>query len=175
MELPSGAAIAAFLIAVILVILYLSIEVVQPTEKLIVFRLGASNPSMVRDPGLRFLIPIIDRGIRVDLRETLTEVPSQTMMTKDNAPLTVDFRIYWRISDPLKSVLNVVDFPGALQDVATTTLRVVMGDIHLAEVQSRREQINEDLRVKLNDVTERWGHKVTKVEVREITPQRSTG
>jgi len=171
-ELPVTAAVAAFLIVVALVIVYLSIRVVQQYEKMVVFRLGRTNASMVRDPGLRFLIPIIDRPVKVDVREQFIEVPSQTTITKDNAPINVDFLIYWRISDPLKSVVNVVNFPGALQGVATTTLRAVIGDILLDEVLSKREQINEVLRVKLDEVTERWGGKVTTVEIREITPPR---
>jgi regulator of protease activity HflC (stomatin/prohibitin superfamily) len=121
---------------------------------------------------LRFLIPIIDRPVKVDIREQFIEVPSQTTITKDNAPINVDFLIYWRIADPLKSVVNVANFPGALQGVATTTLRAVIGDILLDEVLSKREQINEVLRVKLDEVTERWGGKVTTVEIREITPPR---
>jgi regulator of protease activity HflC (stomatin/prohibitin superfamily) len=155
---------------VLLAILYLSVRVVQQYEKMVVFRLGKTNELMVRDPGLRFLVPVIDRPVKVDVREQFIEVPSQTTITKDNAPINVDFLIYWRISDPLRSVVNVVNFPGALQGVATTTLRAVIGDILLDEVLSKREQINEVLRVKLDEVTERWGGKVTTVEIREITP-----
>ncbi len=162
----------AFLVVVALVVVYLSIRVVQQYEKMVVFRLGRTSESMVRDPGLRFLIPIIDRPVKVDVRETFIEVPSQTTITKDNAPITVDFLIYWRISDPLRSVVNVQYFAGALQGVATTTLRAVIGDILLDDVLSRREQINEVLRTKLDEVTERWGGKVTTVEIREITPPR---
>ena len=169
MEVPVVTAIAAFLVVVLLVFIYLSVRVVQQYEKMVVFRLGRTNESMVRDPGLRFLIPIIDRPVKVDVREQFIEVPSQTTITKDNAPINVDFLIYWRIADPLKSVVNV---PGALQGVATTTLRAVIGDILLDEVLSKREQINEVLRVKLDEVTERWGGKVTTVEIREITPPR---
>ena len=172
MEIPLIAASAAFIVVVLLVIVYLSIRVVQQYEKMVVFRLGRTNELMVRDPGLRFLVPIIDRPVKVDVREQFIEVPSQTTITKDNAPINVDFLIYWRISDPLKSVVNVVNFPGALQGVATTTLRAVIGDILLDEVLSKREQINEVLRVKLDEVTERWGGKVTTVEIREITPPR---
>ena len=172
MEVPIIAATAAFVVVVLLVIVYLSIRVVQQYEKMVVFRLGRTNELMVRDPGLRFLVPIIDRPVKVDVREQFIEVPSQTTITKDNAPINVDFLIYWRISDPLKSVVNVVNFPGALQGVATTTLRAVIGDILLDEVLSKREQINEVLRVKLDEVTERWGGKVTTVEIREITPPR---
>jgi regulator of protease activity HflC (stomatin/prohibitin superfamily) len=172
MEIPVVTAIAAFLVVVLLVIVYLSIRVVQQYEKMVVFRLGRTNESMVREPGLRFLVPIIDRPVKVDVREQFIEVPSQTTITRDNAPINVDFLIYWRIADPLKSVVNVAYFAGALQGVATTTLRAVIGDILLDEVLSKREQINEVLRVKLDEVTERWGGKVTTVEIREITPPR---
>src|SRR6187402_2541898 len=172
MEAIALAVSAAIVLVIVLVILYLSVRVVQQYEKMVVFRLGRTNETMVRDPGLRFLIPVIDRPVKVDVREQFIEVPSQTTITKDNAPINVDFLIYWRIADPLKSVVNVVNFPGALQGVATTTLRAVIGDILLDEVLSKREQINEVLRVKLDEVTERWGGKVTTVEIREITPPR---
>ena len=171
-QLPILLSVGAFVLVVVLVIVYLSIRVVQQYERMVVFRLGRTDESMVRDPGLRFLIPIIDRPVKVDTREQFIEVPSQTTITKDNAPINVDFLIYWRIADPLKSVVNVVNFPGALQGVSTTTLRAVIGDILLDEVLSKREQINEVLRVKLDEVTERWGGKVTTVEIREITPPR---
>jgi regulator of protease activity HflC (stomatin/prohibitin superfamily) len=171
-ELPVFISVVAFLIVVLLVIVYLSIRVVQQYERMVVFRLGKTDESMVRNPGINFLIPIVDRPVKVDTREQFIEVPSQTTITKDNAPINVDFLIYWRIADPLKSVVNVANFPGALQGVATTTLRAVIGDILLDEVLSKREQINEVLRVKLDEVTERWGGKVTTVEIREITPPR---
>ncbi len=150
MELPVVAAIAAFVIVVLLVLVYLSVRVVQQYEKMVVFRLGKTNEAMVRNPGINFLIPIVDRPVKVDVREQFIEVPSQTTITKDNAPISVDFLIYWRISEPLKSVVNVANFAGALQGV----------------------EINEVLRTKLDEVTERWGGKVTTVEIREITPPR---
>jgi regulator of protease activity HflC (stomatin/prohibitin superfamily) len=171
-NLPVVLAIVAFLVVVALVVVYLSIRVVQQYERMVVFRLGRTDESMVRGPGINFLIPIVDRPVKVDTREQFIEVPSQTTITKDNAPINVDFLIYWRIADPLKSVVNVAYFAGALQGVATTTLRAVIGDILLDEVLSKREQINEVLRVKLDEVTERWGGKVTTVEIREITPPR---
>ncbi len=172
MDFPVVLAVGAFLVVVLLVIVYLSIRVVQQYERMVVFRLGRTDDSMVRSPGINFLIPIVDRPVKVDTREQFIEVPSQTTITRDNAPINVDFLIYWRIADPLKSVVNVANFSGALQGVATTTLRAVIGDILLDEVLSKREQINEVLRVKLDEVTERWGGKVTTVEIREITPPR---
>ena len=105
MELAIVLATVAFVLVVILVILYLSVRVVQQYERMVVFRLGRADESLVRAPGLRFLIPVVDRPIKVDLRETLTEVPSQRTITKDNAPIDVDFLVYWRIVDPLTSVL----------------------------------------------------------------------
>lgn len=172
MEGAVVAALAAFVLVIVLVIAWLSIRVVQQYERMVVFRLGRTNERMVRDPGLRFLIPVVDRPVKVDVREQFIEVPSQTTITKDNAPINVDFLIYWRIVDPLKSIVNVGNFAGALQGVATTTLRAVIGDILLDDVLSRRDQINEILRAKLDEITERWGGKVTTVEIREITPPR---
>ena len=172
MELPVVLAIVAFVIVVLLVIVYLSIRVVQQYERMVVFRLGKTDPNLVRSPGLNFLIPIVDRPIKVDLRENLTEVPSQRTITRDNAPIDVDFLVFWRIVDPLTSVLAPMRLGDMILGVASTTLRAVIGDIPLDEVLSKREQINELLRVKLDEVTERWGGKVTTVEIREITPPR---
>ncbi|MEI8334296.1 MAG: SPFH domain-containing protein [Chloroflexota bacterium] len=159
-------------VLVLVALLYLSVRIVNEYDRLVVFRFGRTGPRLVKGPGIVFLIPIVDRPVRVDLREQFIEVPSQTTITKDNAPINVDFLIYWRIADPLKSIVNVANFAGALQGVATTTLRAVIGDILLDEALSRREQINEILRTKLDEVTERWGGKVTTVEIREITPPR---
>jgi regulator of protease activity HflC (stomatin/prohibitin superfamily) len=172
MESAALVAIALFFVAVALGGLYLSVRVVKQYEKLVVLRFGRTNDSLVREPGLRFLIPIVDRPVKIDQRETLTEIPTQRTITRDNAPIDVDVLIYWKIVDPLKSVVNAKNFNDMLQGVAQTTLRAVIGDILLDEVLSKREQINELLRTKLDDVTERWGGKVTTVEIREITPPR---
>src|SRR3954454_3914407 len=156
----------------VLAVLYLSVRVVQQYERMIIFRLGQTGPALVRGPGLRFLIPFIDRPQKIDIREKFIEVPSQTTITKDNAPINIDFLIYWRVYDPLRTIVNVANFAGALQGIATTTLRAVIGDILLDDVLSKRDQINEVLRLKLDEATERWGGKVTTVEIREITPPR---
>jgi regulator of protease activity HflC (stomatin/prohibitin superfamily) len=163
---------ALVVLLLVVILLYLSVRIVNEYDRLVIFRLGRTGPNLVKGPGIIFLIPIVDRPVRVDLREQFIEVPSQTTITKDNAPINVDFLIYWRIADPLKSIVNVAYFAGALQGIATTTLRAVIGDILLDEALSRREQINEILRTKLDEVTEGWGGKVTRVEIREITPPR---
>jgi len=149
-----------------------AVRIVNEYDRLVVFRFGRTGPELIKGPGIVLLIPWVDRAQRVDLREKFIEVPSQTTITKDNAPINIDFLIYWRIAEPLRSVVNVVDFAGALQGIATTTLRAVIGDILLDDVLSKRDQINEVLRVKLDEQTERWGGKVTTVEIREIIPPR---
>src|SRR6187549_4022334 len=159
-------------VLLLLLFLYLSVRVVYQYERMVIFRLGRTGPTLVRDPGLRFLIPVIDKPAKVDIREKFIEVPSQTTITKDNAPINIDFLIYWYIVDPLRSIVNVQNFSGALQGIATTTLRAVIGDILLDDVLSKRDQINEVLRAKLDEQTERWGGKVTTVEIREIIPPR---
>ncbi|HXR26475.1 MAG TPA: SPFH domain-containing protein [Candidatus Baltobacteraceae bacterium] len=172
MDLIAPAAVIVVLVLLLLIVVFMAIRIVQQYQAMVVFRLGRTNEAMVRQPGVRFLIPFVDRGVVVDLREQFIEVPSQTTITKDNAPINIDFLIYWRIADPLKSVVNVAYFAGALQGIATTTLRAVIGDITLDDVLSKRDQINEVLRAKLDEQTERWGGKITTVEIREITPPR---
>jgi len=155
-----------------LLVLWLAIRVVNRGDKLVIYRLGNTDDSLVKGPGLVLLIPFIDRPQRVNLREQFVEVPSQTAITKDNVTIPIDFLIYWRIVDPLKSVVNVQDFVGALAGLATTNLRAVVGDFLLDDVLSKRDQINEVLRNKLDEITENWGGKITRVEIREITPPR---
>jgi regulator of protease activity HflC (stomatin/prohibitin superfamily) len=162
----------AFVILVLLAIAVASIKIVNQYERLLIFTLGRTSPNEVKGPGWVFIVPIAQRGIRVDLRERFIEIPSQTNITKDNAPINIDFLIYWRIVDPYRSIVEVQNFEGALQNIATTTLRAVIGDILLDDVLSKREQINEVLRAKMDEVTERWGGKVTTVEIREIIPPR---
>jgi regulator of protease activity HflC (stomatin/prohibitin superfamily) len=118
------------------------------------------------------LIPFVDLARRVDLREQVREIPHQTSITKDNAPISIDFLWFYKVLDPASSVLQVGNFEMAAQGMATTTLRSVIGGIPLDDVLSQREHINLALRTKLDEVTERWGVKVTNVEIREIVPPR---
>ena len=153
-----------------LVVLSSMIRVVREYERLVVFRLGRCLG--IKGPGLVFLIPFIDKAVKVDQREQFMEIPHQVCITKDNAPIGVDFLIYWKVVNPEFSVLQVGEFARASVGIATTTLRAVIGDISLDDVLAQREHINQVLRVKLDEVTERWGVKVTAVEIREIEPPR---
>ena len=160
-----GAALVFFVI-----LLATAIKVVPEYRRLVVFRLGRCIGA--KGPGIVFLIPIIDRGMYVDLREQVREIPHQTSITKDNAAISVDFIWYYKVLDPTESVLQVGNFEAAAQGMATTTLRAVIGGIPLDDVLSERETINNLLRTRLDEVTERWGVKVTNVEIREIIPPR---
>jgi regulator of protease activity HflC (stomatin/prohibitin superfamily) len=161
----------AAIVLVAIVLIANAIRIVPEYQRLVVFRLGRVIPKP-RGPGLVFLIPIIDRAVRQDLREQVREVPHQTAITKDNAPISIDFLWYYKVVDPAESVLNVQNFELAAAGIATTTLRAVIGGIPLDEVLSEREHINTMLRTRLDEVTERWGVKVTNVEIREIIPPR---
>lgn len=153
-----------------LTVLTSAVRIVQEYERLVVFRLGRCVGE--RGPGLVLLIPFIDRGVKVDLREQVREIPHQTSITLDNAPIDIDFLWYYKVLDPSQSVLQVGNFEYASQGMATTTLRSVIGGILLDDVLSEREHINQMLRTRLDEVTERWGVKVTNVEIREIIPPR---
>ena len=149
-------------------IAFFPVRVVPEYRRIIVFRLGKMLG--VKGPGVVGVVPFIDRIVTVDLREFYLEIPRQTAITKDNAPISIDFITFFKVVDVAASVVQVSDFAGAAQNIAATTLRSVVGDISLDNVLAQRDQINEVLRSKLDDVTERWGVKVTTVEIREITP-----
>lgn len=159
--------------AVILVgIIFLAnaIRIVPEYQRLVVFRLGRCVGE--KGPGVVILIPVIDRAVKVDLREQVREIPRQTSITKDNAPIDIDFIWFYKVLNPVDSVLQVGIFELAAQGMATTTLRSVIGGILLDDVLSERETINNILRTRLDEVTGRWGVKVTNVEIREIIPPR---
>jgi len=162
--------LAGGVVVLAIILLASAIRVVPEYMRLVVFRLGRCIGS--KGPGIVFLIPVVDRGVSVDLREQVREIPHQTSITKDNAPISIDFLWYYKVLNPMESVLQVGNFEAAAQGMATTTLRAVIGGIMLDEVLSEREHINNMLRTRLDEVTERWGVKVTNVEIREIIPPR---
>ena len=144
------------------------VRVVSEYQRMVVFRLG--RISGVRGPGLVWLLPFFDRVMTIDMRESFLEIPHQTSITKDNAPISIDFITFFKVIDPEASVVQVANFAESAHNIAATTLRSVVGDITLDDVLAQRDDINEVLRVKLDEVTERWGVKVTNVEIREIVP-----
>jgi len=144
------------------------VKIIREYQRIVLFRLGRAVG--VRGPGLVLINPVTDRTSWVDLRERFLEIPHQTAITKDNASISIDFIIFYKVVDPSMTVLQVQNFAAAAQNVAATTLRSVVGDMPLDDVLSKREDMNASLRVRLDEVTERWGVKVTTVEVREVNP-----
>ena len=157
-------------LALVLWLVFSVVHIVREYERLVVFFFGRLQGA--RGPGLVLLIPVIQQAVKADLREFFLEVPQQTCITKDNAPISIDFLVYSKVFEPSTSVTAVTDFRGASQALAATTLRAVIGDIPLDDVLAKREEINNILRTKLDEVTHRWGVKITNVEIREIVPPR---
>lgn len=172
MDQISGVLLCAVgaVVLIVLAMVAMAVKIIPEYQRLVVFRLGRCVGA--RGPGVVILIPFIDKGVKVDLREQVREVPLQTSITQDNASISVDFIWYYKILDASESVLNVGNFELAAEGMATTTLRAVIGGITLDDTLSERERINNLLRTRLDEVTERWGVKVTNVEIREITPPR---
>ncbi len=146
-------------------------SIVPEYKRLVHFRFGR----LVGDKGPGFifpLIPIVDSVVSVDLREDVLDVPPQTCITKDNAPVSVDMLVYLKVVNATQSVVEVEDFIYAARGMAITTLRAVVGDISLDDMLAKRDQMNVIMQEKLDAVTDRWGVKVMAVEIKEITPPR---
>ncbi|HDQ72152.1 MAG TPA: SPFH/Band 7/PHB domain protein [Chloroflexi bacterium] len=162
--------IVGFLLLLGLIVVTMAVRIVPEYRRLVVFRLGRCVGE--KGPGLVFLIPFIDRGEVVDLREVYFDVPPQTCITADNASISIDFLVYDKVIDPMRSVLEVENFTGAARGLAITTLRAVVGAMDLDDVLSKRDEINRILHEKLDDVTDRWGIRVMAVEIREVVPPK---
>lgn len=160
--------IVAALVIIGLLILSASVRILREYERGVVFRLG--RLIALKGPGLRFLIPIVDQMVRVDLRTVTLNVPPQEVITKDNVVVTVDAIVYYEATDPVKLIYNVVDFYAAATKLAQTNLRNVVGEMELDEALTSREVINAKLREVLDDATDKWGVRVVRVEIKRIDP-----
>jgi regulator of protease activity HflC (stomatin/prohibitin superfamily) len=164
--------IEGLLLVVVIVVLFIIVintfRIVPEYERLVVLALG--RYAGTRGPGITIIIPLLETARKVDLRERFLEIPRQTAFSRDNAAIDVDFLVYYRVVNAKLAVLEVENVVTASLNIAATTLRAVIGDIDLDDVLAKREEINDILRVKLDEVTERWGLKVTRVEIREVEP-----
>ncbi|MBS3753967.1 MAG: SPFH/Band 7/PHB domain protein [Anaerolineales bacterium] len=154
-----------------IIIINMAVRIVPEYKRLVIFRLGRCIGP--KGPGLIFLIPFIDKPVDVDLREVYFDVPPQTCITADNASVSIDFIVYDKVIDPIRSVLEVEDFTGAARGLAITTLRAVVGAMDLDDVLSKRDEINQVLHEKLDQVTDRWGIRIMAVEIREVVPPKA--
>lgn len=156
----------AVLLFIALMIGLSAIKIVPEYERGVVFRLGRLIDS--RGPGLFFLVPIIERMVRIDTRVITMDVPPQEVITLDNVTIKVNAVLYFMVVDPQLAVVRVVDFIRATMQIAQTTLRSVVGQVELDELLARREAINERLQHIIDEQTEPWGVKVTIVEVKDV-------
>ena len=143
-----------------------AVKVVQEYERGVIFRLGRLVGA--RGPGLFFIIPIVDRMVKVDLRTVTMDVPAQEVITKDNVTIKVDAVVYFRVVNPEDSVVKVLDYIRATSLIAQTTLRNVLGQSELDQMLGQREQINQKLQKIIDEQTEPWGVKVSVVEVSDV-------
>ena len=167
-----GVSIGMFLLFIVLFIALVSLaraaRIVSQYEKGLVMRLGKYKATA--DSGLTFLVPVIEDMVKVDMRERVINVDPQKVITKDNVSVTVDAVIYYRISDPVKATFEVQNFAYAATTLAQTNLRNLIGDKSLDETLTARDLINANLRAVLDEATNTWGVKVTRVEVQKIDP-----
>ena len=148
-----------------------SVRVLREYERGVVFRLGRVTSQ--RGPGLIYLMPMVDRMVRVSLRTVTLEIPAQEIITRDNVPARVTAVAYYRVIDPTKSVIEIENVLAATSQIAQTTLRSVLGKAELDALLSERERLNESLQHIIDDQTEPWGVKVTAVEIKDVEiPER---
>jgi regulator of protease activity HflC (stomatin/prohibitin superfamily) len=158
----------SLLIAVILIVMFLSsaIRILNEYERGIIFRLGRCIGA--KGPGLIILIPIVDKMQKVDLRVVTLDVPAQDVITRDNVSVKVNAVVYYRVMDPTKAIIEVVNFPFATSQLAQTTLRSVCGQAEMDELLSARDKLNLHIREILDKQTDPWGIKVSNVELKHI-------
>ena len=154
------------IIIVLFIILPQSIKVTREYERGVIFRLGRF--AGIRGPGLFFIIPVIDKMIKIDLRVVTLDVPSQDVITKDNIPINVDAVLYFKVADPARATIEVENYLMATSQISQTSLRGVVGASELDELLAEREKINQKLHEIIDRATDPWGIKVTAVEVKHV-------
>jgi regulator of protease activity HflC (stomatin/prohibitin superfamily) len=155
-----------FVVLVVLFFLWSAVKILNEYQRGVVFRLG--RVIQLKGPGLILLLPIIDRMVKVALRTITMDVPSQDVITKDNVTVKVNAVVYFRVVDPIKAVIEIEDYYFATSQIAQTTLRSVLGQSHLDELLSKRDEINAELQRIIDQQTEPWGIKVSAVEVKNV-------
>ncbi|HSH23070.1 MAG TPA: SPFH domain-containing protein [Acidimicrobiales bacterium] len=166
--MPAPVIVLAVLALVVLVFVASGIKIVRPYQRALVERLGKYKQTV--DPGLRIIIPGIDRMTAVDMREQVIDVPPQEVITSDNVVTSVDAVVFYEATDPKRLVYNVGNFILAITKLAQTNLRNVVGDLQLDEALTSRDKINSSLRTILDDATDNWGVRVVRVEIQRVDP-----
>ena len=164
-----GFAFIALVVAIVVVasVLFSAIKVVKEYERGVIFRLGRVQGGP-KGPGLFILLPLIDRMVKIDLRTVTMDVPPQDVITRDNVPARVNAVVYFRVTDPNRSVIEVENHVLATSQISQTTLRSVLGQKDLDDLLTNREAINEELQRIIDEQTDPWGVKVSVVEVKDV-------
>ncbi|MCD6128081.1 MAG: slipin family protein [Methanomicrobia archaeon] len=166
MELSFMQMAGVFIVLIVLMILSSAIKIVKEFERGVILRLGRLKGA--KGPGIFFIIPIIDRMYKVDLRTKVLDVPVQEVMTRDNVPVRVNAVVYLRVMDASKSIIQVENFISATSQISQTTLRSVIGQAHLDELLSERDKLNRELQKIIDEATDPWGIKVSAVEIKDV-------
>lgn len=156
------------IVVLLLTVVGAGVQLVQQYQRGVVLRFGRLLPA-VREPGLRVIIPFVDRMTKVPVQTVVMDIPAQGAITKDNVTLSVDAVVYFRVTDPAKAVVNVQNYLGAVSQVAQTSMRSVIGRADLDTMLSDREQVNAELRAVIDTPTEEWGVSVDRVEIKDIS------
>lgn len=156
----------AILAALVLMFLASAIRIVREYERGVIFRLGRLVGA--KGPGLFFIIPVVDKMVKVDLRTITLDVPPQEVITKDNVPVHVNAVVYFRVVDPTAAVVEVLDFVEATRQISMTTLRSIVGKSELDELLTERERLNRELQKIIDEHTDPWGVKVITVEIKDV-------
>ncbi len=153
-------------LAVILVIAISAVRIVDEYERGVIFRLG--RVMAAKGPGLFFIIPVIDKMVKVNLQTVTMDIPPQDVITKDNVTIRVNAVTYFNVTDPVNAVINIQNYLFGTSQVAQTTLRSILGQVELDEILVNRDEINDRLQIIIDDLTNPWGVKVTLVEVKDV-------
>ena len=159
--------VAGVVLILLLIFLTASVRVVQEYERGVIFRLGRVLEG-AKGPGLFFLIPIIDRMVKVNLQVVSLNVPPQDVITKDNVTLRVDAVVYFQVYQPVKAIVEIQNYLFATSQIAQTTLRAILSKVDLDDILTDRDKLNTELQRIIDDYTEPWGVKVSMVEIKDV-------
>ncbi|HEX6209010.1 MAG TPA: SPFH domain-containing protein [Actinomycetota bacterium] len=165
--MSTGMIVLLVILGIVVLLIIAAIRIVQEYERGVIFRLGRVLPAP-KGPGLFFIIPIIDRVVKVNLQTVTMNVPPQDVITRDNVTVRVDAVVYFHVVEPIKATVEIQNYLVGTSQIAQTTLRSVLGKAELDDLLAERERLNDELQTVIDELTEPWGVKVTLVEIKDV-------